>query len=83
MAGGCVWAATLLFKVGLPFPNIVLDSVADADDDDDDDAEMKLVVATIYTNYTTEIVDDEGIEQADTIISGPVGGKLILRFKRV
>lgn len=45
--------------------------------------EMKLVVAAVYTSYTTEIVQDEGMEQADTFISGPVGGKLVLRFKRV
>lgn len=45
--------------------------------------EMKLVIAAIYTNYVTEIVDDEGMEQADTFIAGPVGGKLVLRFKRV
>lgn len=49
----------------------------------DGGAEMKLVVAAVYTNYTTEIVQDEGMEQADTFISGPVGGKLVLRFKRV
>lgn len=45
--------------------------------------EMKLVIAAIYTNYVTEIVDDEGMEQADTFIAGPVGGKLVLRLKRV
>lgn len=45
--------------------------------------EMKLVVAAVYTNYTTEIVDAEGIEQADEFISGPVGEKLVLRFKHV
>ena len=42
---------------------------------------MKLIIAAIYTNYATEIVDDEGIEQADTYISRPVANKLILRFK--
>ena len=49
----------------------------------DDDVEMKLVVAAVYTNYTTEIVDDEGMEQADTYISGPVGEKCVLRFKHI
>lgn len=44
---------------------------------------MKLVIAAIYTNYTTKIVDDEGIEQADTFVSGPVGEKLVLRFQHV
>lgn len=42
---------------------------------------MKLIIAAIYTNYATEIVDDEGIEQADTYISRPIANKLILRFK--
>lgn len=44
---------------------------------------MKLVVAALYTNYKTEIVDAEGIEQADVFTAGPVGDKLILRFKLV
>ncbi len=44
---------------------------------------MKLVAAAIYTNYKTEIVDAEGIEQADAFISGPIGEKLVLRFKHV
>lgn len=44
---------------------------------------MKLVIAAVYTNYTTEIVDDEGMEQADCFVAGPVGGKCVLRFKRV
>lgn len=48
-----------------------------------DGTEMKVVIAAIYTNYTTEIVDDKGIEQADEYISRPVGAKLILRFKCV
>lgn len=44
---------------------------------------MKLVAAAIYTNFRTEIVDDEGIEQGDTYISRPVGEKLVIRFKQV
>lgn len=44
---------------------------------------MKLVIAAIYSNYTTEIVDDADIEQEDTYISRPKGNKLILKFKRV
>lgn len=44
---------------------------------------MKLVVAAVYSNYVTEIVDGEGMEQADTFVSGPVGGKCVLRFKHV
>jgi hypothetical protein len=44
---------------------------------------MKLLVAAIYTNYTTKIVDDDGIEQIDSYTAGPRGEKLILRFERV
>ncbi|KAK4560755.1 hypothetical protein LTR86_005334 [Recurvomyces mirabilis] len=44
---------------------------------------IKLVVAAIYATYTTHIVDDEGIEQSDSYNSGPIGGKLILRFEDV
>ncbi len=47
------------------------------------DAALKLVIAAIYTNYTTEIVDDEGMEQIDSFIAGPIGEKLILKFKKV
>ncbi|RDW88997.1 hypothetical protein BP6252_01029 [Coleophoma cylindrospora] len=45
--------------------------------------EMKLVIAAIYTNFTTHIVDDEGIEQADGYTSGPTSNKLVLRFEEV
>ena len=44
---------------------------------------MKLVIAAIYTNYTTHIVDDTGIEQIDAYVAGPRANKLILRFERV
>jgi hypothetical protein len=44
---------------------------------------MKLVVASVYTNYTTHIVDDEGIEQEEGMIGSPVGEKLILRFNHI
>jgi hypothetical protein len=42
---------------------------------------MKVLVAAIYTNYTTYVIDDEGIEQVDAMIAGPVAEKLILGFK--
>ena len=46
--------------------------------------EMKLVIAAVYTNFRTEIMDCEGMEQADTpVAAGPVGGRCVLRFKRV
>lgn len=41
---------------------------------------IKLVVAAIYTNFTTSIIDDEGIEQEDNYIAPPKGRKLILQF---
>ncbi|KAJ6023300.1 hypothetical protein N7460_013695 [Penicillium canescens] len=42
--------------------------------------EIKLVMAAVYSNYTTSIVDDEGIEQDYAFISLPRGRKLMLRF---
>lgn len=44
---------------------------------------LKLQLATVYANFTTEVVDDEGIEQAESIIAGPVGNKLFLQFHHV
>jgi hypothetical protein len=44
---------------------------------------MKLITASIYTNFTTHIVDDEGIEQIDAYTAGPRANKLMLRFERV
>ncbi|KAK4960927.1 hypothetical protein LTR10_001416 [Elasticomyces elasticus] len=41
---------------------------------------IKLVVAAIYSNYTTAIVNEDGIEQSDSYNSGPVSHKLVLRF---
>jgi hypothetical protein len=46
-------------------------------------AVMKVVVAAIWTNYTTYVIDDEGIEQVDAMVAHPVSEKLILGFKRV
>ncbi|KAJ5826557.1 hypothetical protein N7447_003320 [Penicillium robsamsonii] len=42
--------------------------------------EIKLVMAAVYSNYTTSIVDDEGIEQDYAFIALPRGRKLMLRF---
>lgn len=41
---------------------------------------MKQIVASIYTNYRTTIVNDHGIEQTDGYTARPVSEKLILRF---
>jgi hypothetical protein len=44
---------------------------------------FKLITASVYANFTTTIIDDEGIEQADSYIAGPVGGKLVLKFHEI
>lgn len=44
---------------------------------------MKLIIAAIYTNFTTHIVDDAGIEQEDAYTAGPRENKLMLRFEHV
>ena len=43
---------------------------------------MKLILAAIYTNYTTKIIDDEGIEQLEGWFVGPRSNKLMLQFER-
>lgn len=45
--------------------------------------EMKYIVATIYSNYTTTIVDDADIEQVDAYTAPPKNEKLIIRLERV
>lgn len=45
--------------------------------------EIKLVIAAVYSNFRTHIVDDEGIEQMDGYTSGPTSNKLFLRFEKV
>lgn len=44
---------------------------------------MKLSIAAIYTNYTSHIVDDEGIEQTDAYTGHPRSNSLYLRFEKV
>lgn len=44
---------------------------------------MKHVIAAIYTNFTSHVVDDEGIEQTDGYLAIPLSNQLILRFERV
>lgn len=41
---------------------------------------MKIVVAAIYTNYTTSLVEEKELEQADTFLGHPVGEKLLLKL---
>lgn len=44
---------------------------------------MKFAIAAIYTNFTSEIIDAEGIEQADGFTAGPKGNKLLLKYTHV
>jgi hypothetical protein len=44
---------------------------------------LKVLIVTIYSNFQTEIVDDEGIEQEDTFLAGPKGEKLVLMLRKV
>lgn len=46
-------------------------------------AEMKHIIAAIYTNFTSDVVDDEGIEQGDSYTARPVSEQLMLSFKPV
>ncbi|KZZ97873.1 Cytochrome P450 [Ascosphaera apis ARSEF 7405] len=45
--------------------------------------EMKLLTASIWTNFHTEIVDDEDIEEIDAYTVHPKGSKLVLKFHHV
>ncbi|KAH7007696.1 cytochrome P450 [Ilyonectria destructans] len=42
--------------------------------------EMKYMLAAIYANFKTTVVDDEGIEQEDSYTARPLGERLVLRF---
>ena len=44
---------------------------------------MKTMVAMIYSEFETSIMDDNGMEQIDGVVAGPAGDKLILRFREV
>jgi hypothetical protein len=42
---------------------------------------MKLIIMIIYKKYKTEVVEDDGMEQEDLFLAGPVGEKLVLSFQ--
>ncbi|KAH8663873.1 cytochrome P450 family protein [Ilyonectria robusta] len=42
--------------------------------------EMKYMLAAIYANFKTTVVDDEGIEQEDAYTAKPLSERLVLRF---
>ncbi|KAL8937316.1 MAG: hypothetical protein Q9216_004488 [Gyalolechia sp. 2 TL-2023] len=45
--------------------------------------ELKYVTAAIYSNFSTSIIDDTGIEQVDGYTAGPAGNQLKLKFTRL
>lgn len=47
------------------------------------DTEMKMLTAAVYTNFTTHIVDDTGIEQGDGYTGRPASEQLWMRFEKV
>lgn len=52
-------------------------------DDADVHPEMKLVLACVYSNFTTTIVDDGGIQQRDAYTAPPIGEKLVVQLERL
>ena len=44
---------------------------------------MKYIVAALYSNYSTTIVDDTGIEQMDSYTAPPKNDKLMVRLAKV
>jgi hypothetical protein len=41
---------------------------------------MKAIVKVIYSEFETLIVDDAGMDQLDSVIAGPKGDRLLLKF---
>jgi hypothetical protein len=44
---------------------------------------MKYIVAALYSNYSTSIVDDSGIEHTDSYTAPPQSDKLMIRLERL
>lgn len=44
--------------------------------------EMKYIVAALYSNYSTAVVDDTNIEQSDSYTAPPKSDKLVLRLQK-
>jgi hypothetical protein len=45
--------------------------------------EMKYIVAALYSNYSTTIVDDTGIKQVDAYTAPPTTDKLMIRLQKL
>lgn len=41
---------------------------------------MKLIIATIYSRFSTSIVEDDGMAERDRFFAQPEGEKLVVRF---
>jgi hypothetical protein len=46
-------------------------------------AEMKYIVAALYSSYSTSIVDDTDIEQSDSYTAPPKSDKLMIRLEKL
>ena len=44
---------------------------------------MKYIIAVLYSNYSTTIVDDTGIEQIDSYTAPPKSDKLLVRLEKM
>ena len=49
----------------------------------DANTEMKYIVAALYSNYTTVIVDDTGIRQSDSYTAPPEGDRFVVKLEKV
>ncbi|KAI4240465.1 MAG: hypothetical protein LQ352_007632 [Teloschistes flavicans] len=45
--------------------------------------EVKYVTAAVYSNFSSSIIDDSGMEQEDSYTAGPEGEELTLKFTRI
>lgn len=45
--------------------------------------EIKYIIAALYSNYSTSIVDDQGIEQIDAYTAPPKSDKFLIRLGHV
>ncbi|KAF1833757.1 cytochrome P450 [Decorospora gaudefroyi] len=45
--------------------------------------QMKYIIAALYSNYSTAIVDDTGIEQTDSYTAPPKSDKLLIRLEKL
>jgi hypothetical protein len=46
-------------------------------------AEMKYIIAALYSNYSTSIIDDTGIGQVDSYTAPPENDRLMIRLEKL